>query len=59
MRPLYEKRYDGKRMSNAVEVLSGGLACFLMADGQPPEAIIYAVNLGRDTDCKAYVAGGL
>lgn len=59
LRPLYEKRYDGKRMSNAVEVLSGGLACFLMADGQPPEAIIYAVNLGRDTDCKAYVAGGL
>ena len=30
-----------------------------MADGQPREAIIYAVNLGRDTDCKAYVAGGL
>jgi ADP-ribosylglycohydrolase len=30
-----------------------------MSDGQPREAIIYAVNLGRDTDCKAYVAGGL
>jgi ADP-ribosylglycohydrolase len=59
LRPLYEKRYEGKRISNAVEVLSGGLACFLMADGQPREAIIYAVNLGRDTDCKAYVAGGL
>jgi ADP-ribosylglycohydrolase len=59
LRPLYEKRYAGKRISNAVEVLSGGLACFLMADGQPREAIIYAVNLGRDTDCKAYVAGGL
>jgi len=40
-------------------MLSGGLACFLMADGQPREAIIYAVNLGRDADCKAYVAGGL
>jgi len=59
LRPLYERRYEGKRISNAVEVLSGGLACFLMADGQPREAIIYAVNLGRDTDCKAYVAGGL
>jgi ADP-ribosylglycohydrolase len=59
LRPLYEKRYEGKRISNAVEVLSGGLACFLMADGQPRQAIIYAVNLGRDTDCKAYVAGGL
>ncbi len=59
LRPLYEKHYEGERISNAVEVLSGGLACFLMADGQPREAIIYAVNLGRDTDCKAYVAGGL
>lgn len=59
LRPLYEKRYEGEPISNAVEVLSGGLACFLMADGQPREAIIYAVNLGRDTDCKAYVAGGL
>ncbi|MHC4171544.1 MAG: ADP-ribosylglycohydrolase family protein [Planctomycetota bacterium] len=59
LRPLYEKRYEGKRISNAVEVLSGGLACFFMADGQPREAIIYAVNLGRDTDCKAYLAGGL
>jgi len=59
LRPLYEKRYEGEPISNAVEVLSGGLACFLMADGRPREAIIYAVNLGRDTDCKAYVAGGL
>jgi ADP-ribosylglycohydrolase len=59
LRPLYEKHYEGKRISNAVEVLSGGLACFLIADGKPREAIIYAVNLGRDTDCKAYVAGGL
>ncbi len=59
LRPLFEKTYDGKPISNAVEVLSGGLACFHMADGRPREAIVYAVNLGRDTDCKAYVAGGL
>lgn len=59
LRPLYEKRYEGKPISNAMEVLSGGLACFRMSNGQPREAIIYAVNLGRDTDCKAYVAGGL
>jgi ADP-ribosylglycohydrolase len=59
LRPLYAEHYHGKRGSNAVEVLSGGLACFLVADGQPREAILYAVNLGRDTDCKAYVAGGL
>ncbi len=59
LRPLYEARYAGRHASNAVEVLSGGLACLRMADGQPREAIVYAVNLGRDTDCKAYVAGGL
>jgi ADP-ribosylglycohydrolase len=59
LRPLYEERYKGKPISNAVEVLSGGLACFYMAKGRPREAILYAVNLGRDTDCKGYVAGGL
>jgi ADP-ribosylglycohydrolase len=59
LRPLYDDRYRGMRDSNAVEILSGGLACFLVADGRPRDAILYAVNLGRDTDCKAYVAGGL
>lgn len=59
LRPLYASRYEGKPISNAVEVLSGGLACFYLARGQPREAILYAVNLGRDTDCKGYVAGGL
>jgi len=59
LRPLYAVRYEGKPISNAVEVLSGGLACFYIAKGQPREAILYAVNLGRDTDCKGYVAGGL
>jgi hypothetical protein len=59
LRPFYAEKYEGRRISNAVEVLSGGLACFYIADGHPKESILYAVNLGRDTDCKAYVAGGL
>jgi ADP-ribosylglycohydrolase len=59
LRPLFEKAYEGRPISNAVEVLSGGLACFHWSRGRPREAIIYAVNLGRDTDCKAYVSGGL
>jgi len=59
LRPLYADRYEGRPISNAVEVLSGGLACLYMAKGQPREAILYAVNLGRDTDCKGYIAGGL
>lgn len=57
--PLYQGKYDGHSMSNAVEILSGALACLYLAEGKPREAILYAVNLGRDTDCKAYVAGGL
>lgn len=59
LRPLYEQKYKGRPISNAVEVMSGGLACFCMAKGRPREAILYAVNFGRDTDCKGYIAGGL
>lgn len=59
LRPQYEDYYQGRNMSNAVEILSSGLACFYLSNANPKEAIIYAVNLGRDTDCKAYVAGGL
>ncbi len=59
LRPRFEEVYRGRPGSNAVEILGGALGCFLLADGQPKEAILYAVNLGRDTDCKAYVAGGL
>lgn len=55
--PLYEEKYKGHPISNAVEILSGALACFLLADGQPRESIIYSVNIGRDTDCKAHNAG--
>lgn len=58
LRPLYDEKYKGFPMSNAVEMLSAGLACFWLAEGQPREAILYAVNLGRDTDCKAYIGGG-
>jgi ADP-ribosylglycohydrolase len=30
-----------------------------MAQGNPKDAIIAAVNLGRDTDCLAAIAGGI
>ena len=59
LRPLYEDKYNGKWISNAVEILSSGLANFYMADGNVEEAIIQAVNMGRDCDCRAYIAGGL
>ncbi len=59
IRPLYQEFYQGRPVSNAIDILAGGLACFKLAKGQPREATLYAINLGRDTDCKAYVAGGL
>ena len=59
LRPKYDQKYDGHRISNAVEMLSAGLATFKLSDGDPEQAIIMNVNLGRDTDCKAYIAGGL
>ncbi len=59
LRQKYDEKYRGHRMSNAVEMLSAGLATFYLADGDPEQAIISNVNLGRDTDCKAYIAGGL
>jgi ADP-ribosylglycohydrolase len=59
LRPLYDDRYRGHPISNAVEILSSALAVFYLADGEPREALLAAVNLGRDCDCRAYVAGGL
>jgi hypothetical protein len=55
----YSKFFEGRPISNAIDVLAGGLACFKLAKGQPREAVLYATNIGRDTDCRAYVAGGL
>ena len=46
-------------MSQANEIVSKGLAVFALAGGDPKEAIVTAVNFGRDTDCLAAVAGGL
>ena len=59
LRPLVHEKYRGRPISNAVEVCGGALALFYLADGNPKDAILYSVNFGRDTDCKAYFAGGL
>ena len=58
LRPLYEERYRGRWMSNAVEVLSSALAVFVLSGGRVADAILWGVNLGRDCDCRAYIAGG-
>jgi len=51
--------YFNYGQSQANEVLSKGLAIFALVKGDPREAIVSAVNFGRDTDCLAAVAGGL
>jgi len=46
-------------MSQANEIVAKGLAIFAFTKGSPKEAILLAVNFGRDTDCLAAIAGGL
>lgn len=57
--PYYGKRYDGRPISVANEILSRALSCFILAGGDPYETVTHAINLGRDTDCCAYLAGTL
>jgi ADP-ribosylglycohydrolase len=64
MRDEFYRFYDGGRyfnygMSQANEVVAKGLAVFAVSQGDPQQAILAAVNFGRDTDCLAAVAGGL
>ncbi len=64
MRDEFYQFYDGGRYFNygasqANEIVAKGLAVFAISRGDPREAILTAVNFGRDTDCLAAVAGGL
>jgi len=64
MRDEFYQYYDGGGyfnygMSQANEIISKGLAVFAICQGDPKEAILTAVNFGRDADCLAAVAGGL
>ena len=55
----YGGGYLNYGLSQANEVVAKGLAIFAATKGNPKEAILMAVNFGRDTDCLAAVAGGL
>jgi len=64
MREEFDKHYYGGAhfnysISQANEIVSKGLAVFALSRGDPKQAILTAVNFGRDTDCLAAVAGGL
>lgn len=63
MRKAFDSIYSGSgtpyAFSSANEVVTKAICIFRMAQGNPREAIIAAVNLGRDTDCLAAIAGGI
>jgi ADP-ribosylglycohydrolase len=64
MRDEFDEHYYGGGyfnygVSQANEIVSKGLAVFAITQGDPREAVVAAVNFGRDTDCLAAVAGGL
>lgn len=46
-------------MSTASETVTKALAMFVLAKGDAKTAVLYGVNLGRDTDCMAAMGGGL
>jgi len=60
---FYTLYYGGSHfvysMAQANEVVAKGLAIFRFCRGDPRQAVLTAVNFGRDTDCLAAVAGGL
>ncbi|MBC7237846.1 MAG: ADP-ribosylglycohydrolase family protein [Chloroflexi bacterium] len=64
MRDEFYSHYFGGRhfvyaMSQANEVVAKGLAIFAVTKGRTRDALLAAVNFGRDTDCLAAVAAGL
>ena len=64
LRDEFYKIYEGGHyfnygQSQANEIVSKGLAVFAISKGAPKQAILTAVNFGRDTDCLAAIAGGL
>jgi len=60
---FYQYYYGGQyivySVSQANEIVSKGIALFVFTKADPKQAIIDAVNCGRDTDCAAAIAGGL
>jgi ADP-ribosylglycohydrolase len=60
---FYQRYYGGDYFnygqSQANEIVAKGLAVFAISRGDPKQAVLTAVNFGRDTDCLGAVAGGL
>ena len=63
LRQAFDAIYSGQgtpyAFSSANEVVTKAMCVFRMTRGNPKDAIVAAVNMGRDTDCLAAIAGGL
>ncbi len=63
LRTYYDSVYNGFGMpypfSYANEVVTKGITIVKMVNGNTKDAILAGVNMGRDTDCVAAVAGGI
>jgi ADP-ribosylglycohydrolase len=63
LRKAFDSIYSGAgtpyAFSSANEVVTKAICIFRMVSGNPKDAILAAVNLGRDTDCLAAIAGGI
>jgi ADP-ribosylglycohydrolase len=63
LRKAFDALYSTKGVqyasASANEVLTQGICIFYMAKGNTKDAMIGAVNFGRNTDCVAAVAAGL
>ena len=56
---LFEREYYNRPISKADEIFAAAMGILAMSEGNPRDAIILAVNSGRDTDCRAHTAGSL
>src|SRR5690606_27017123 len=59
LRDLLDQEYKGRTILWPVETLGTALAAMHVCQGDPFEALVAGVNLGRDTDGRACVAGAL
>lgn len=63
LRHAFDTEYGGfgipYAMASAKEVVTKAICIFRMVEGNTKEAILAAVNLGRDTDCLAAVSAGI
>ena len=63
MRVAFDARYNNTAgfnpMSKAHEIVTKAFAIFSKTAGNTRDAVVAAVNFGRDTDCLAAIVGGL